>query len=64
MSHRGESSLGSIFIYLRFVVFLVAEMTLISRSRLVETLKAKTFILKDGRTMERGGGREEDGGSG
>lgn len=70
MSHRGESSLGSIFIYLRFVVFLAAEMTLISRSRAAETptLKPESFILiKAGRLME--GGRAssdraaEDGGA-
>lgn len=52
MSHRGESSSGSIFIYLGFVVFLEAETTLSSQSRSVETLTAKTVILKDGRRRE------------
>lgn len=70
MSHRGESSLGSIFIHLRFVAFLAAEMTLISRSRAAETptLKPKPFILiKAGRRMEGGrvspGRAAEDGGA-
>lgn len=70
MSHRGESPLGSVFIYLGFVVFLAAEMTLISRSGVAETpvLKPRPFILiKPGGLME--GGRAsadraaEDGGA-
>lgn len=70
MSPRGESSLGSIFIYLRFVVFLAAEMALISRSRAAETpaLHPKLFIpIKAGRLMDGGYASadraEEDGGA-
>lgn len=57
MSHRGEPSSGSIFIYLGFVVFLEAETTLSSQSRSVETLTAKTVILKDGRRRREVEGR-------